>query len=82
MRTIIMPMALAALAATAFTAGASESGGDRERAGGAFMSSYSEGAYSNSSRTAAQAPNPGLNPRGEDVTATGSVARRRPARTR
>lgn len=59
---------LLALAGTALA----ENGGDREMAGGAFMSSYSKGPYANTSRTAAPAPNPGLNPQ-EDVVSTASV---------
>lgn len=78
--TLTAATILAALTSTAF---ASENGGDRQAAGGAFMSSYSQGAYSSPVRAGDPQPAPGYGASGgRDVSATGSIAPRAPRRVR
>ena len=68
---------LLALATPAFA----EHGGDREPAGGAFMSSYSRGPYGGDGRFAAPQSNLGFG-RTDEPTATGSVGRTEQPRRR
>ncbi len=78
--TLTAAMILAALTGSAF---ASENGGDRQAAGGAFMSSYSQGAYSSPARAGDPAPSQGFGSTGgRDVSATGSITPRAPRRAR
>ncbi len=60
-----------------------EHGGDRQAAGGAFMSSYSQGPYSSPVRAGDPALSQGGGMTGgRDVSATGSIAPRAPRRGR
>lgn len=75
MTKLRLPAAALALAVLAVPAFASN-GGDRTAAGGAFMSSYSNGAYASRSQQPAPYDRPFVSGR-DDVGATGSIAPRR-----
>lgn len=74
----------AAMILAAFTSPAlAEHGGDRQAAGGAFMSSYSQGASSSPVRAGDPASSQAFGATGgRDVPATGSIGLRTPRRAR
>ena len=81
---LIAPLLAAAMTAGFVTAASAENGGDREPAGGAFNSSYSQNPYRSDARPGSIYEQPGYDRQSSvrDPATTGSVQRStRPRRT-